>query len=486
METHAVWRPPQYAWPLLGFFALLLTWKLFPEKLEGHWALIMPVLIAAAVLAIRYLWELHPAMTMCGAIALSIFSGAWSEMGLGNIPLNRLLAVLVICQCLFRAPGTVHMPRLQLRNVHLLMALTILYAVGSAAAAHTLTTEKGFLALWDTLGVMPFLLFLVAPAVFAGARERELLLITLLGLGAYLGVTAIFEILGPHSLVFPHYIVVGDASTPGVLRAGGPFRAAVAEGCATYVCAVAAAIAFNLWRGQRRRWLAAAAGLASIAGCFLTLERGVWLAAILATVAVALATRAGRRWLVPGFIVAAIVLGGALALSSTLSNSTSERAGDERSIWDRENQIAAGARMLETKPLLGFGWNRFSAESRDYFRQPFTYPQTGYVPGIAIGEPPAPQPLHSAYLSYAVELGLIGATLWLASFLWAIGEGIFVRGPTALRPWKLGLIAVAVFVLAVIAVNPHEPPFAFVIVLTWAGVALAGARRAGNALPASA
>jgi O-antigen ligase len=393
------------------------------------------------------------------------------------------------------------MPRLRLRNVHLLMALTIVYALGSAAAAHTLTTEKGFLALWDTLGVMPFLLFLVAPAIFSGAREREWLLITLLGLGAYLGVTAIFEILGPHSLVFPRYIVEGDASTPGVLRAGGPFRAAVAEGCATYVCAVAAVIAFGAWRGQRRRWLAAAAGPASIAGCFLTLERGVWLAALIATVAAALATRAGRRWLVPGLLAAAILLGGALTLSSTLSHSTSERANDQRSIWDRENQIAAGTRMLQAKPLLGFGWNRFPPDSRDYYRQPFTYPQTGYVPGITIGEPQTPEPLHSAYLSYAVELGLIGAGLWLVSLLWAVGEGIFARGPTALRPWKLGLIAVAAFVFVVIAVNPHEPPFAFLIVLIWAGVALAGMRSSrtdraarpvalpqepGRALPSSA
>lgn len=473
MATHAVWRPPRFAWPLLGFLALLLTWKLLPEKLEGHWELVTPVLIAGGVLAIRYLWEQPPAVTMCGAIALSVFSGAWSQIGLGNIPLNRLLAVLVICQCLLRSPGTAHMPRLQLRNVHLLMALTIVYALGSAAAAHTLTTEKGFLALWDTLGVMPYLLFLVAPAIFYAARERRMLLVTLMGLGTYLGVTAIFEVLGPHSLVFPRYIVESDAATPGVLRAGGPFQAAIAEGCATFACAVAAVIAYGLWRGERKRWLAAAAGLASIAGCFLTLERGVWLAAALGSIAAALATRAGRRWLLPGFAVAAIVLGGALALSSTLSNSASERATDQRSVWDRENQIAAGTRMVQAKPLFGFGLNRFSTDSRDYFRQPFTFPQTGYVPGIAIGEPPAPQPLHSAYLAYAVELGLLGATLWLASLLWAIGEGIFARGPTEMRPWKLGLIAVATFVLVVIAVNPHEPPFAFVIVFTWAGVALA-------------
>jgi putative inorganic carbon (hco3(-)) transporter len=474
MGAQAVWRPPRLAWPLLGVLALLLVWKLQPAKLEGHWALATPVAVALGVVALRYLWEQPPAVTMCAALALSIFSGAWGQMGLGNIPLNRLFALFVVAQCLLRAPGTATMPRLQLRGVHLLMGLTLLYAIGSAAAAGTLGSEKGFLGLWDTLGVMPYLLFLIAPAVFHGRRERELLLITLLGLGAYLGLTAIFEILGPHSLVFPRYIVSSDAITPGVLRAGGPFQSAVAEGCATYVCAVAAAIAFGLWRGQRRQWLAAAAGLAALAGCFLTLERGVWLAALLASVVVALATRSGRRWLLPALAAGAIVLAGVFTVSSTLSSSAGERANDQRSVWDRESQIAAGLRMVEAKPLLGFGWNRYTSDSSDYFRQPWNYPLTGYVPGTLIGTPQVPQPLHSTYLAYAVELGLIGALLWLVSLLWAVGEGVFARGPTEMRPWKLGLAAVALFVLTVIAVNPHEPPFAFVIVMVWAGVALAG------------
>jgi len=476
MAAPAVWRPPRLAWPLLGALALLLVWKLQPQKLEGHWQLATPILIALGVLALRYLWEQPPAVTMCGVIALSAFSGAWAQMGLGNVPLNRLLAVLVVCQCLLRAPGTATMPRLRLRSVHLLMALTLLYAIGSAAAAGTLGSEKGFLGLWDTLGVMPYLLFLIAPAVFHGRRERELLLITLLCLGTYLGVTAIFEILGPRSLVFPRYIVTSDAITPGVLRAGGPFQNAVAEGCATYVCAVAAAIAFGLWRGQRRRWFAAAAGLAALAGCFLTLERGVWMAALLASVAVALATRGGRRLLVPALVAGALVLGGALAVSSTLSSSAGERANDQRSVWDRETQISAGLRMVEAKPLLGFGWNRYGSDSGDYFRQPFTYPMSGYLPGSLIGTAETPQPLHSTYLAYAVELGLLGMVLWLASLLWAVGEGVFSRGPAAMRPWKLGLAAVAIFVLTVITINPHEPPFAFVIVMVWAGVAMAAGR----------
>jgi putative inorganic carbon (hco3(-)) transporter len=466
---------------------LALIWKVMPAKLEGDARLTTPLLVVLGVAGLRWLWEQPPALTMCAAIALSIFSGAWVQIGLGNLPLNRLFAVLVILQVLLRAPGTATMPRLQLRNVHLLMALTLLYVLASAVASGTLHGEKTFLTFWDILGVMPYLMFLVAPAVFAGARERQWLLYTLLGLGTYLGVTAFFEILGPHSLVFPRYITISDHATPGVLRAGGPFQSAVAEGTATFVCAVGAAIAFGTWRGYRR-WLAAAAGLASMMGCFLTLERGVWLAAGLACILAALATRTGRRWLVPGVLAAALLVGGALAVSSTLSQSAGERATDERSVWDRENQLAAGLRMVDDKPLFGFGWGRYVTDNREYFRQPETYPMTGYVPGIAIGAPEVPQPLHSTYLAYAVELGLVGLALWLITLLWAVGEGIFRRAPAAMRPWKQGLIAVATFVLVVIAVNPHEPPFAFVIILVWAGVALAETvpLRRARRLPAAA
>ncbi len=61
-------------------------------------------------------------------------------------------------------------------------------------------------------------------------------------------------------------------------------------------------MAFAQWRGQRRRHLALIVGVVCIFGCFLTLERGVWIAALSGTVIAALATRSGRRWLAPGLL----------------------------------------------------------------------------------------------------------------------------------------------------------------------------------------
>lgn len=481
MPTRAVWRPRWWAWTLLGFAGLAFTHEVIPARLEGHWLFVTPLLIVVGVLCLRRLWELPPTVTMCAAIALTIFSGAWHQIGLGGLPLDRLLIVIVLFQFLLRAPGTAHLPPLRVRNVHILMCLSVMYVVASAAAAGTLTNEPGFLTLFDQFGVVPFVMFLVAPAVFSGQRERSMLLATFVGLGAYLGFTAIFESLGPHILVFPRYILHVDSSLPGE-RAGGPFQSSVAEGFATFACAVAAIMAYAQWHGQRNRYLAAAVAVVCIFGCFLTLERGVWIGAAAGIVVMALVTRTGRRWLVPGTIACAFVIGGALLLSSTLASKTSHRADDQLSVWVRQNQTYAALRMLEARPLFGFGWSRYPTDSLEYFRETADYPLNGYSnPATCTPQrgctPEVQEPLHDTYLSYAVELGLIGALLWLASLFWGIGCGVFSRGTADLRAWKLGLVAITVAFLVIAVFNPYQSAFTMLLLWVWAGVAWGSAAR---------
>jgi O-antigen ligase len=469
MATREVWRPPWYAWTLVGLAVLLALHEATPSRLEGHWLIIAPLAVAAGVLIIRRLWELPPVVPMCGAVALTIFSGSWQQMGLGGLPSDRLLLLIVLLQFFLLAPGVAHVPRPQIKNVHLLMGFTLIYAVASAMASGTLGTETSFLSLFDLFGVAPYLMFLLAPAIFAGRRERNLLLGTLVCVGAYLGLTAIFESLGPHSLVFPRYILRVDAELPGE-RAGGPFQSSLAEGFATFSCAVAAVLAYTQWRRRGVRYLAAMAAVICVFGSFVTLERGVWIAAVVGTVITALTTRTGRRWLVPGLLGCALLIGGALALSPSLARKASNRANDQISIWDRQNQTYAGLRMIAAKPLFGFGWGRYRSDSLDYFRQTAEYPMYGHFPGDA--EPGEKiLPLHDTYLAYAVELGLVGTLLWLGALLWGVGGAILSHGPEELQPWKLGLIAIAVFFLVVAIFNPYQEPFPVLLLWLWAGVA---------------
>lgn len=471
MTARAVWRPSWQHWTALGLLAIVVVHQVSPAHLEGRWLILTPFSTVAGVLLVRRLWELNPAVNMCVALVLSIFSGAWFQVGLRGVPLDRVMIALVLLQFFLRAPGVANVPRLRVRNVHLLMGLTVLYVLASAAAAGTLTGKSSLLALLDMFGLVPYLMLLVAPAVFSGSRERDMLLATLVGLGGYLGVTAIFESLGPHALVFPHYIARVDAELPDE-RAGGPFQTSVVEGFATYGCAVAAAIACSRWRGQRRRHLAAAVIVVCLCGCFLTLERGVWIAAVAATVAAALMSKAGRRRLVPAALLGAVAITAALTLSSSLSQKTSTRVNATSSVWARQNQTAAGLRMVAAKPLFGFGWERYKRDSLGYFRQAKAYPMSGYMLSEGVGSFEPPLPLHDTYLAYAVELGLLGALLWLATLLWGIGGAIFARGAPELRPWKIGLLAMGVFYLVVAFVDPHEQAFSLLLLWTWAGVAL--------------
>ncbi len=174
MQTRVVWRPPWYAWVALGFLALVLMHKLYPARFQGHWLIITPLVVIAALLGIRKLWELPPAVTMCGAIALTIFSGGWSQIGLGGLPFDRLLMVIALLQVFLRAPGARHLPPIRIRKVHLLLGLIILYLLGSAAIAGTLGEESTFLSVLTSSDSPPTSSFSSRPAVFSGQRERNL------------------------------------------------------------------------------------------------------------------------------------------------------------------------------------------------------------------------------------------------------------------------------------------------------------------------
>lgn len=468
MTERIAWRPRWYLWSALALAGLLLVRRTAPYLLHGHWLFFLTIAMIATMLLIAALWELPVASTLCAALVLTIFSGSWGSLGLPGFPFvpDRILLVLALAALLLCSPGAVGLPRLRVKGVHLLLALTVLYALGSAASAGTLGTQEGIFDLLDRLGAIPFLMLLIAPAVFAGARERNLLLATLVALGAYLGATAIFEALGPHALVFPNYILEADARSP-ISQAGGPFRAPISEGFACFACGVAAAIATRQWRTSRWRYAAAAVVGLSALGCFCSLERGVWIAAAAGLLAAGLLAPELRRRLAPAAVVGVLLIGGALVVFPALSSHASERANDRTSVWDRQNQTAAAVRMIAARPLFGFGWDNYRNVSVEYFRQARTYPMTGF------SNLDVPLPLHDTYLSNAVELGLVGSALWLGSVLWGLGGTALRASSAELRPWKLGLVAIAVFFCVLAFFDPLQQNFTELLLWTWAGLCLA-------------
>jgi putative inorganic carbon (hco3(-)) transporter len=407
-------------------------------------------------------WRIEPAYTLSAAIFLTPFAGNWPQLGVpGPLSPDRLLLAGGIAAVLLRAPPVADRPRLQISGAHLVLALAVIYGLASAFLAGTLLHRDPFFKLVDAFGIMPFLLFLVAPVAFRTPRQRHVLLVTLVVLGAYLALTVVFETARLNAFVFPKYILDPSYGIH-VHRGRGPFVDAVANGLALYTCAVACAIAFASWRRGLLRALAAAVGILCLVGSFLSLERSVWIGVVLGTGVAMLSTRGLRRYLVPVVAAAAAAIAVSLALIPGLSTSVTQRLNNKSTVWDRKNLARAALNMVEAKPLFGFGWSRFTSESRDYFQQAFDYPLTATEAGV-----------HNTPLNYAVDLGLVGMTLWLVGVVCGIGAALTTRGPPDLGRWRVGLAAIA---MAYLVVLNSVPPTAWLNRSIWlfAGVVYSG------------
>jgi O-antigen ligase len=412
-------------------------------------------LVALAGLGVASLL-VRPAWTLSVAIVLSAFSSHWSLLG-APFALDRfalgLCVVSVLARELRHRDG-----RLQTEPIHWLLILVALYAFVSMTVSGTLGESYPRFTLMDRFGVLPFAMFFVAPFAFRTRTDRQILIGALVALGAYLGLTAVFETTGPRSLVVPNYI---NDPTEGIHfdRARGPFLEANGNGVALFFCAVASAMAFATWESRKWRAVALAVGGLCMLGVLLTVTRAIWLGAGIAAPLALLSTRETRRYLVPGILATLVVVLGALATIPGLAHRVQKRSDAQQPLYDRKNSNAAALRMIDARPLVGFGWGRFRHDSQAYYRQSQDYPLSGV------------RDLHNVYLSNAVELGLIGGGLWLLALLAGIGGAIFRRGPPELRPWKVGLIAMATCLAVAWATAPSAMVLPTLLLWTWAGIA---------------
>jgi O-antigen ligase len=454
-------RPLLGAGGATGVF-LLLCYLAYHQR--GYGGFVLLILVIGA-LAVAYLaCQIDPAWIFSAAIVAFIFNGNWSLLGLPSLVApDRFLAAVAIVSLLFAGRAAQERPKLRFEGIHRLLAVVILYAAGSALISGTLLTQSGGYKLLDRLGVLPFVLFLLAPMAFRTARQRTILLCTLVGLGAYLGLTALFETTGPHALVFPRYILDENVG----LHAGharGPFVEAEANGVALFGCAVACAIAVVTWRRFSARLLAASIALLCGLDCLFTLQRAVWIGATAGAVLALMAFSGVRRYLVPIVVGLAVAVVLSLSLVPGLQQNVSERQKDQLSVWDRQNLNDAAMRMIAARPLVGFGWDRFSETAEPYFRQRSDIPLT------SSNGPKGTNILHSVVLSNAVELGLIGCALWLIALLIAVGGAIVKRGPPELLPWRVGLAAFATCWVVVLNLTPLPQAFPNLLLWMWAGV----------------
>jgi len=394
--------------------------------------------VALVVAGAYLLWYVHPAWTLSGALAASVMAGNWVHLGLPSIVSpDRILLLSGIAAVVLRAPPVRDRPPLTFRPVHWAMVLMLLWFVGSAWAAGTLGDRAATFELVERVGLVPFLVFLVAPVVYATEAHRRILLGTLVALGAYLGFTALMETLQINQLVFPSFINDDSIGTHQD-RARGPFLVALTNGAGLYLGVVGGGIALALWREYRWRVFAAGVLLLCFAGLLFTETRSVWLGGAIGTVVALLATRDLRRYSVPAMAAGVGVIAVSIALVPGLAGAIEERREDDRTVWDRKNLATAALNMVEAYPLVGIGWNRFTEENTDYFRVSRDFPLTAEDTVI-----------HNVFLTYAAELGLVGLALWVTTLCLGMVAALWPPARGEPHLWQMGLGANLVFFLVI-------------------------------------
>jgi putative inorganic carbon (hco3(-)) transporter len=203
-----------------------------------------------------------------------------------------------------------------------------------------------------------------------------------------------------------------------------------------------------------------------VLGVLFSLTRADWVAASLSVVVTLVAAAELRRFIVPAILACVLLVAGALATVPNLSEKVRVREQTESPVWDRLNSDAAALRMLQARPLLGFGWDSFRHASPPYYRIAATYPLTSV--GV----------VHNVFLSNAAELGLIGTFAWLVALGAAVGAPLVRPPPPGLRAWRTGLLAIAVMWLVVANFAPLANVFPNLLLWTWAGVLWTRPRRA--------
>ncbi|MCL6504198.1 MAG: O-antigen ligase family protein [Pirellulales bacterium] len=351
------------------------------------------------------------ALGMAVLLCTCVFGYEWLHFDLGPLPLtlDRCLLALLLAAWIVQW-GLGRLPRRPWSATEWLLVGFVILLAASMFATDWQAQGVGASPVWRLVGgyLVPALLFLAArQAPLNEAAVRRLLWCVLL-FGIYLSVTALAELAGQWSLVFPRYIADPKLGLH-FGRARGPMLHSVSLGL--YLCAaLSAAVVLALGGGRWTRAVTAAVVPLFGVGLYGTYTRSVWLGAALAVfVILGLALRGRARTAVVGSLIACALLVGLLKLDSLLNL---QREGSTTL-----SRLSAGMRasfayvswqMFLDRPLLGCGFGQFPRAKLPYLSDRSTELHLESIRGYVH---------HNTFLSLLVETGLVGLGLFLVLLL---------------------------------------------------------------------
>jgi O-antigen ligase len=381
---------------LLGLVACVVVFgvTLADPRTGGILLVVGVAALVVGVLALR---------SPVAAVLLLIVVSFGRETPIKSVPGDALLLAVyavVISSLLAVRRGELRAPHLGIPE--LLMALYVLWNVGSMLMGHTLPDGGGTWKFIVKGAVIPLLVYTVGRFVFVSERSVRVLLWTIVALTVYSTINAIGQIHGPKFLVYPKVTIT---ETGWVDRAVGVFNQPVVNGV---LLAVGFLVMLYLASDDRlHHWVRIAlvvAAVGAVYGVQLTKTRSALLALVAVLLLGALFASRWRR-----FFVVPLALGAVAALANLNTLTSSDRdaggLGSSTEIIDRLNIAATTLRAIGSNPVVGVGVNRFAEYNTDHHIS--WDPALPWTNGYGLVA-------HETELGIAAEVGIPGLLLWLA------------------------------------------------------------------------
>ena len=258
--------------------------------------------------------------------------------------------------------------------------------------------------------VIPFVLYWIASRSVISNKSLDRVYLLFGCFGAYLALTALCEIAGLWTFVFPKQIADPELGIH-FGRARGPFLQAVRLGVYLLVCLFATWIPL-VWRakfGRQGQLVGFVMFGIYAAAIFATYTRSVWLAFAVSSFLVAMLT-------FPALMKRATIIA-AIAASLLVVTSRSSLMSIQREFGAQETKESTEMRavfayvswlMFKDRPLAGHGFGHYPHKNRPYLNDRATQLRLESVRGYIH---------HNTWLSLLVELGIVGFSLYAALFI---------------------------------------------------------------------
>ncbi len=310
--------------------------------------------------------------------------------------------------------GYAHLP--SLHRVDVLVIGIVLWTLVSAISSKHVTAGPPPSARWLFYMLMPAGMYLIARLIDIRNLDVRWMLGGSIALGIYLALTALFEIYGFHSLVYPKFIT--DPETWEFYGRGrGPLMNPSGNGILMSIALVATSIGL-VYSGWRGKFVYGLLTLILFAGVYATLTRSAWMGGIAAVGIVAFMH--SPRWQRVLALSIVVLIGGAsvagfkdqVVRMKRDKNLTAEDA--EKSMKLRPLLAVISWEMFKDRPIVGHGYGHYFAHNDPY------HSDRSYDLPLESARTYAQ---HNVFLSILVDTGLIGFSLFVGWLMMLCGMG---------------------------------------------------------------